>query len=487
MANLGAKLETKLWQWKSGLTPYFPTRQIILRAEGKTRQLTLSTNLQLVLTVLMFSVFMILLAWGGVSQWLYASQKQETAMRDHAILEAKHAYNDLIEDMKSHQKRLNSDLAEQLSSTEDQPSTDQKQSLDALAKTIDAFVTRLSVDVSKDDPLSHQIITSRNKLLTQLEDLQDELSDERQAGLVLSKAFLRLDELIGGASALDGEHQINVEEVKTLHRATKVDKQIDSLHQLYSLQLQTSQAIDEHLEQGLLMREAILAKTDVPVVKLLTLVGVNPAAGGRDTALEPLFNQLSGKALSMAHSGLSLEDKIARLNAMDKLLKCLPLNAPVDYYHLTSKFGKRKDPFNGRWANHAGLDLGGWPGIAIYAAADGKVTKAGTHAAYGKLVEIDHGCNVKTRYGHLKKIKVKKGDQLDYRSVIGTLGSTGRSTGPHVHFEIIINGQHVDPEPFIEAGRYVFKIIPEENQPNQQSQTSGTGQADRDKLAQSNN
>ncbi len=154
----------------------------------------------------------------------------------------------------------------------------------------------------------------------------------------------------------------------------------------------------------------------------------------------------------------ALDRRLTRWRALQKAVRCVPLIPPVDYFHVTSNFGKRKDPFSGQWAMHEGIDLGAWPGSAIMAAAPGKVVRAGHSSGYGRMVEIDHGCGIRTIYGHMKKILVKKGEQVDHRQRIGTVGSTGRSTGPHVHYEIRVDGEPRDPSGFIKAGRHVFKI-----------------------------
>ena len=143
--------------------------------------------------------------------------------------------------------------------------------------------------------------------------------------------------------------------------------------------------------------------------------------------------------------------------ALRSMLECAPLSPPVDYYNLTSPYGKRKDPFTKKPAWHEGVDLGAWPGTRVRATAPGTVTFAGRKGGYGRFVVVDHGCGIETAYGHLKKIYVKKGAIVDYRETIGEVGSTGRSTGPHVHYEVRIQGKPVDPYQFIKAGRYVFK------------------------------
>jgi murein DD-endopeptidase MepM/ murein hydrolase activator NlpD len=136
-----------------------------------------------------------------------------------------------------------------------------------------------------------------------------------------------------------------------------------------------------------------------------------------------------------------------------KLLSSLPLTAPLDHFQLESRFGVRSDPFNGRQAVHTGLDLSAAYRSPVYNTSPGTVVFAGYAAAYGKVVEIDHGMGIHTKYCHLNQITVNVGQKLARKTRIGLLGSTGRSTGPHVHYEILVNGVPEDPEKFLQAGQ----------------------------------
>jgi len=115
----------------------------------------------------------------------------------------------------------------------------------------------------------------------------------------------------------------------------------------------------------------------------------------------------------------------------------------------TSKFGYRVSPFTGRPVMHNGLDIASAPGAPVYAPADGVVSFAGYDAGYGKLVAIDHGYGVVTRYGHNSRIYVEVGQKVRRRDVVAAVGSTGRSTGPHLHYEVRVNGVPVDPQNYI--------------------------------------
>lgn len=150
---------------------------------------------------------------------------------------------------------------------------------------------------------------------------------------------------------------------------------------------------------------------------------------------------------------------IQRLAALQRLARILPLASPLDHFNLSSGFGKRRDPFTKGWAFHAGLDFNAIPGSAILATAPGRVIHAERSGPYGNLVEIDHGMGVVTRYAHLKTVAVAEGDEVDFRQEVGIIGSTGRSTGLHLHYEVRIDEVAFDPARFLDAGRLLVGIF----------------------------
>lgn len=134
----------------------------------------------------------------------------------------------------------------------------------------------------------------------------------------------------------------------------------------------------------------------------------------------------------------------------DNITSAIPMGRPVKDGWLSSFYGYRVDPFSGRKAFHNGIDFAGKTGSPVYAVADGIVSWAGMRGGYGGLVEIDHGNGYVTRYAHNKSIEVKTGDRLAKGDVIALLGSTGRSTGPHVHYEVLKDGKAVNPYNYID-------------------------------------
>jgi murein DD-endopeptidase MepM/ murein hydrolase activator NlpD len=143
----------------------------------------------------------------------------------------------------------------------------------------------------------------------------------------------------------------------------------------------------------------------------------------------------------------------AQVERLNRTLALVPYRKPVvGEVEFTSGFGVRSDPFLGRPAMHTGLDFRAATGDPVRATANGKVASSGWAGGYGRMVEIDHGNGLSTRYGHLSEIGVKVGDTIKIGQVIGAVGSTGRSTGPHLHYETRIDGEAVDPQKFLRAG-----------------------------------
>jgi len=126
---------------------------------------------------------------------------------------------------------------------------------------------------------------------------------------------------------------------------------------------------------------------------------------------------------------------------------------PVTWGWMSSAYGKRVDPFSGKMAWHAGVDFAGKDGSDVIAVASGVVTHSGKRSGYGQMVEINHGGGYVTRYGHHASVLVKVGDIVEQGQPIGTMGSSGRSTGPHVHFEVLKDGRSVDPARYVARRR----------------------------------
>ena len=166
-------------------------------------------------------------------------------------------------------------------------------------------------------------------------------------------------------------------------------------------------------------------------------------ATSADGSLDPRFQRL----------GLSL----ARMNALERSLAGIPQVLPASLEFISSGFGYRADPFTGGAAFHAGLDFRGPIGAPIHAAAKGTVSFAGVKQGYGNVIEINHGNGLMTRYAHMSRFAARVGQPVEAGAVIGAIGNTGRSTGPHLHFEVRIHDRPVNPRPFLEAAPDVLE------------------------------
>lgn len=160
---------------------------------------------------------------------------------------------------------------------------------------------------------------------------------------------------------------------------------------------------------------------------------------------------------SPAHTNLvTLGDNLDRLADLQRAARSIPVGPPLSAYGLASPYGLRRDPLNGQLAMHSGLDMAAPQGAEVRARAPGKVVFAARNGFYGNMVELDHGHGLRTRYGHMSAISVKVGQTINVRDKLGAVGSTGRSTGPHLHYEILFNGKTIDPRKFVETKHNVF-------------------------------
>jgi murein DD-endopeptidase MepM/ murein hydrolase activator NlpD len=190
--------------------------------------------------------------------------------------------------------------------------------------------------------------------------------------------------------------------------------------------------------------------------------GLNPevlarqARNAQGGLFEPFFGK--GKKDVRDPRFVNLAAALGRMDAMERALAAIPTAMPAASMMMSSDFGYRADPFTGAAAMHAGLDFKGPVGTPILAAAEGKVVLAGFNGGYGKGVEIRHANGLITRYAHLSGVHVRAGQMVERGVQIGRMGSTGRSTGSHLHFEVRLNGQAINPRKFLEANPDVLKV-----------------------------
>lgn len=192
----------------------------------------------------------------------------------------------------------------------------------------------------------------------------------------------------------------------------------------------------------------------------LQRLGLNPramVASATDKSAQggPLLSLATGPNARIDRRFQRLGLSLARMSALERSVATLPQALPAGLEFISSGFGYRADPFTGGGAFHPGLDFRAPYGAPIYAAAKGTVSFVGVRSGYGQCVEIDHGGGLITRYAHMSRFRTQVGVAVAPGEVIGLIGSTGRSTGPHLHFEVRINDRAVNPRPFLEAVPHV--------------------------------
>ena len=221
---------------------------------------------------------------------------------------------------------------------------------------------------------------------------------------------------------------------------------------------QSLRAIEEEQIEGLDTLAENAFQTADTIAEALTAAGLEVALDdGGDAVGGPLLPVEAGRVFEARVR--ELDDALAKLETVKAAARAMPIHNPAPGQAVSSSFGVRRDPILRTPAMHAGIDFRATPGTAIRAAGAGTVVKAGWNGGYGRLVEIDHGNGLSTRYAHMSRIRVRQGDRIDTGDVVGEVGSSGRSTGPHLHYEVRRNGNAVDPLRFLKAGRKIAGLL----------------------------
>ena len=220
-----------------------------------------------------------------------------------------------------------------------------------------------------------------------------------------------------------------------------------SLDKVESRQMATLNAVEDSMELRVRRMRGVFSDLGLDMAQL---EAATPRAG-MGGPFVPL--KLPADAGAFERQLYRINITRAQVDRLNRTLALVPYRKPVvGEVEFTSGFGVRSDPFLGRPAMHTGLDFRAATGDPVRATANGKVVSSGSAGGYGRMVEIDHGNGLTTRYGHLSEINVRVGDVIKIGQVIGEVGSTGRSTGPHLHYETRIDGEAVDPQKFLRAG-----------------------------------
>lgn len=263
------------------------------------------------------------------------------------------------------------------------------------------------------------------------------------------------EQFIGDQAAGDGKEPMTAAEQKISENTQKISAAVPEAAKLAELEARQIR-LAHKLTRAALHRseqaEAAIRKFGLNPDKLASVSRDNLINVGGP--LIPFFNQKDALHPTFERLASALQ----RMDELERSLIAIPSGFPAASGLMSSGFGYRRDPFTGVGAMHSGIDFKGPIGQPIMAAAKGMVTYAGWKSGYGNTVEITHGNGLLTRYAHLSRIDVRNGQKIDQGLPLGAMGSTGRSTGSHLHFEVRMNDKAMNPRPFLEANTDVLKI-----------------------------
>ena len=464
----------------------FPARQFYLRSRGRVRFLAVTQRVQLrlaaLLTVGAIGAAVIAL-WPSAAVDILAAKDREIARLSaaHRLLDARladvvgnrdralAASDRLAEQTKSltaavtRSTRERNWVGKQLSATR-RMLADARQSLNlANLKTraltvksaeLDRRLMQADTDTSRAED---ELVLMRQQLTEALAEQAATEHEIRKLSRVVAEFGSELT--VAGGAAPGADRAAAGREVKRL--ATRVTSLQDLVNSFRDRQLELVDWLYHQAADDAERAVRSLAITGLDIDELAREAGDTPYGQGgplvQVARSEDAENQGEAAGGSFVRSIIRLEATLAQWHGLRKLVRQMPLGQPTDRGWISSNFGKRRDPFSRRWARHAGLDISAQRGTPILASAPGTVIAAGRDGPYGNAVVIDHGMGFKTRYAHLQKILVKRHQQVAYRDRVGLMGSTGRSSGTHVHYEIIYRGVHRNPANFIKAGKFVFR------------------------------
>ena len=476
----------KLAKWGTRL---FPERQILVRTEGRISYITLSCRSQIATAT---GAFLCVAALGYlVAGYVHFGH----------VITAKKAQVEAAELSNKELRRELADLQTQLATATAEIDGTQYR-LDAIGSEYGSLQGSLSDTEQALQGISsarRQLIAERDDLLSQLQHAQDDASSKADYAAQLAESLAQNKSELGQTEAQRRalntriqqlEKDVQASNARALEFKAAFDgtqaklQQISSERERLQAERERLAAERDALKQKLQSIEARLSKADISKLDAKTPVSVaslpraaGAAVGGTLGNLESMVAatglnvenfivRLGGPARSEggpyialgAPNQVSAGDQAAREETLRKLLQTLPLAAPLGEYQVESPFGRRIDPINHRQAFHPGVDLGSAFRSPVYSTAPGVVTYAGVRDNYGKFVEIDHGNGIVTHYAHLHRITVARGQRVGAHQEVGELGSTGRSTGPHLHYEVVVDGEPLDPEKFLQVGKSVVQV-----------------------------
>jgi murein DD-endopeptidase MepM/ murein hydrolase activator NlpD len=458
---------------------FFRDREIILRSDGQIRYFTLGRRLQLALVCTWF----LLAGWVGFATIGYIKQFTLIEAKNQAIWRSQASYMELLDQVSDYQLSIVS-ITRDLKETQAHLRRlfDQNETLETELKLTqgerDRITTGRHALRDQFELLGKEVrrMTSKNNALEShignlrghLESVQAEKAEIAAERRAMGDRLWRLSNDLQGSIMRGEQLETTIGSLRSDLRGTMISKgaittENDRLRaRVANLETAAAEASEQHRAQleaisgralkNIHILEAVMSRTGLNLQEIAPLPkGTIMGQGGPFVPYHPDARPSQEVETLEEEIGTN----IARWEQLRDVVATIPLIAPIEGGYVSSRFGRRKDPMSGRWAMHKGLDLGGQYKTPVRATAPGKVVFAGRRAFYGRTIDVQHENGLMTRYAHLYRIKVKRGQKVDLAETIGLLGSSGRSTGPHVHYEIRHLGKALNPRKFLRATKNV--------------------------------
>ena len=479
-----ATLIERAWVW---IHETFPERQIYIRSDGRVQFFTFGPSLQATLA----GLTLIFLGWVAFATVNVIFKDRIITAKDHRFQEMQTAYENRLADLQISYDELNGALVgaeDKFKATADELQTKQKtisnflnrkaqveaavgpghdaepaptQNPPAMASAEDGPASD-SLDVQAPDEVPGNFggdIDTGSSLPVMPGPAAPQPRTAKPAhASILDDVFAKLRKMAAAVFTLPAKNRISLSEAYAqhpgLHALADQTARVATMARSESLLMGKTQ---DALSGDVIALRDIVRQTGINPDQFQHKVSVSEGMGGPEIPLDRIqVDGIHDAVFNAAylHAGAIL----GQLSDLSFEMRHIPLTMPVSGAGIgrTSGFGPRLDPFTGHYSFHSGVDFAGPWGAPVRATAPGQVIYAGNRGGYGNMVEIDNGLGIHTRYGHLSTITVRVGMQVEKGAAIGRLGSTGRSTGPHVHYEIWYDDVVRNPSNFIEAGRHVL-------------------------------
>lgn len=461
-------------------------RQLIIRSNGEIKYITFTSRLQVILLLIWFG-------FAGVISFHtagYYVQSKTIEDQTNLITSSKQSYRNILDQVSDYQLSID-EVTRELRETESHLRRLFGQN-EALKQNL--MSTEVALKLSEAE--RHKIVSGATALNDQLELLGSELQRIGNKNVSLEGHIGKLrdnldliqeekEEIAAKRAQLDGrlsQYRDNLNEQsernarlerhlhtlkkdlraainnknKTIAENKALQNEVDELQQTvidndenHRAQLET---IVQRAKVNITTIEDVIRRTGLNLNDLAPIPeGMLRGQGGPFIPYHPDM-EIDEEEVVLEES---LERSIRQWEHLRDIFVSVPIISPLENYYITSRYGRRRDPFNGRLAMHRGLDMGGPYKQPVLAPAPGRVIFSGRRSKYGRVVDLDHGNGIKTRYAHLYRTKVKRGQVVRIGDVIGLLGSSGRSSAPHLHYEVRYKDKTRNPRLFLKAGKYV--------------------------------